>query len=324
MRVTRRGFLPLAAGATGLFVARGASAQPYPSRPVRLVVGFAAGGGTDLVARMMAEWLSRHFAQQFVVENRTGMSGNLATETVLRSPPDGHTLLFTGSNSTIGTSLYRKLAFDFRRDSVPVAFVMRFPNLMVVPSSLPVRSVREFIDYARGYPGKLSLASSGIGTTLHLAGEMFSQMTRIEMIHIPYRGSAAAYPDLISGRVHVLFDNITSGLEMARSGKVRALGVTSAARWAPVAEIPAISETVAGFEAMVWYGIVAPTGTPPEVVAALNKAVSAALNDPALAARLAETGGLPASMTPQELSRFIDDDIERWRKVVNFAGITVD
>lgn len=301
-----------------------AQPQTYPARPLRLVVGFAAGGGTDLIARMIGEWLGRALGQQVVIENRTGMSGNLAIDSAAKSQPDGYTLLFTGPNSTIGASLYRKLPFDFRQDIAPVAFVMRLPNLMLVAPSLPVSSVQEFIDYAKASPGKLSLASSGIGTTLHLSGEMFKAMTHTEMTHVPYRGGAAAYADLISGRVHVMFDNITSGLEMARSGKVKALGVTSAQRWDSSPEIPAVAETVPGFEAMVWYGIGVPKGTPGEVIGTLNRALNSAIRDPEFVGRLSETGGKPLAMTPAEFGRFLDEDIERWRKVVTFAGVTAD
>ena len=325
MKITRRQFLDLTAGAVVLVPEPWeAWAQTYPVRPVLLNVGFAAGGGTDLVARLVAEWLSRRLGQQFFVENTTGMGGNLSIERVLRSPPDGYTLLFAAPNSTIGASLYKKLPFNFQRDFVAVAFVMRFPNVMVVSPSLPVQSVQEFIDYAKTNPGKLSYASSGHGTSLHLSGAMFSLMTNIDMTHVPYRGSQAAYPDLISGRVHVMFDNITIAMAMARSGKVRALGVTSAVRWDSVPELPAIAETVPGFEAMVWYGIVAPKGTPADVVLTLNKVVTEAFSDPQFLARLAKTDGLPVSMTPQQFEKFIDDDIEKWRKVVNFAKAWIE
>jgi tripartite-type tricarboxylate transporter receptor subunit TctC len=325
MKMTRRQSLRLISAAAACFPAsRAAWAQSYPVRPIRLMLGFAAGGGTDIIARMIAESLSRQFGQQVVVENRTGMSGNLAIDLVTKSPPDGYTLLFTGPNSTIGASLYKKLPFDFRRDTVAVAFIMRLPNLMVVSPSLPVTSVKEFIDHAKSAPGTLSFASSGVGTTLHLSGEMFKAMTKIEMTHVPYRGGSAAYADLISGRVQVMFDNVTSGLEMAQSGKVRALGVTSAVRWASLPDMPAIAETVPGFEAMVWYGIVAPQGTPADIVLRLNQAVTAALKDTALAARFTESGGLPMSMTPQQFQKFLDEDVERWRKVVEFAGASVD
>jgi tripartite-type tricarboxylate transporter receptor subunit TctC len=325
MKITRRQFLDLTAGAVVLVPEPWqAWAQTYPVRPVLLSVGFAAGGGTDLVARLVAEWLSRRLGQQFFVENTTGMGGNLSIQRVLKSPPDGYTLLFAAPNSTIGASLYKKLPFIFRRDFVAVAFVMRFPNVMVVSPSLPVQSVQEFIDYAKTYPGKLSYASSGHGTSLHLSGAMFCLMTNIDMTHVPYRGSQAAYPDLISGRIHVMFDNITIAMAMARSGKVRALGVTSAVRWDSVPELPAIAETVPGFEAMVWYGIVAPNGTPADVVLTLNKVVTEAFSDPQFLARLAKTDGQPVSMTPQQFEKFIDDDIEKWRKVVNFAKAWIE
>jgi tripartite-type tricarboxylate transporter receptor subunit TctC len=325
MKMTRKKFLRVTAGVTAcVAVPWIARAQAYPVRSVRLVVGFAAGGGTDGIARLLAEWLSRHFRQQFVVENRTGMSGNFATEAVIRSPADGYTLLFTGTNSTIADSLYKKLPFDFRRDCVPVASIMRFPNLMVVSPSLPVSNVKEFIAYARSHPGELSLASSGHGTSLHLCGELFSAMTQVKMIHVPYRGSAVAYPDLIGGRVHVMFDNLTSGLEMARSGRVQGLGVTSAARWQSVPDIPAIAETVPGYEALVWYAIMAARGTPPDVVRVLNEAVSAALRDPVLRSRFAETGGVPLPMAPEALGEFINADVEKWRKVIDIAGVSAE
>jgi tripartite-type tricarboxylate transporter receptor subunit TctC len=320
----RRQFLGLIAGVLVLPISSTVVAETYPARPVRISVGFAAGGGTDLVARMVADWLSRRFDRQFFVENLTGMGGNLSIETALRSPPDGYTLLFAGPNSTIGASLYKKLPFDFRRDSAPIAFVMRFPNIMVVTPSLPVQSVEEFIEYARRSPGRLSFASSGHGTSLHLAGAMFNQLTRIDMTHVPYRGSAAAYPDLIAGRVHVLFDNIASAIGMVRSGKVRALGVTSAKRWESVPDIPAIAETVPGFEAMVWYGLVAPKGTATDIILSLNKAVNEAFRDPVFLARLAEVGGQPTAMTPGEFEKFIADDTEKWRSIVDSAGLSIE
>jgi tripartite-type tricarboxylate transporter receptor subunit TctC len=310
----------------GTFVAFGhpAAAADYPSRPVHMVVGLAAGGGTDNVARILGEWLSQHLGQQFVTENRTGMGGSLAAQAVINAPADGHTLLFMGPNNAIATSLYKKLPFDFLRDTVPVAGVMRLTNLMVVPPSLPVNTVQEFIDYAKANPGKLSMASSGHGTTVHLSGELFKAMTKIEMVHVPYRGSSAAYPDLMTGKVHVLFDNLTGAIQLVRSGKIRALGVTTDTRWGAVPDLPTIAETVPGYEASVWYGIVAPKGTPPEIVTVLNKAVNAALADPKLLARFEEAGGLPMPMSPGELGRLIAEETEKWRKVVEFAGVSVD
>jgi tripartite-type tricarboxylate transporter receptor subunit TctC len=325
MKISRRRFFDLSAGAVILAAGQPeAWAQTYPARPVLISVGLAAGGGTDRVARLVADWLSQRFGRPFIVENRTGMGGNLSIERVLKSPPDGYTLLFAAPNTTIGASLYKKLPFDFRRESTPVGFVMRFPNVMVVSPSLKVKSVQEFIDYAKAHPGKLSYASSGHGTSLHLSGAMFGLMTKIDIAHVPYRGSHAAYPDLIEGRVHVMFDNITIGLQMAQSGKVQALGVTSPDRWESVPDLPSIAETVPGFEAMVWYGLVAPRGTPPDVIMTLNRALAEAFNDAEFKARLVDTGGLPMSMTPAQFEKFIDEDIERWRKVVDFAKAWIE
>jgi tripartite-type tricarboxylate transporter receptor subunit TctC len=326
MKLPRRQFLHLAAGAAGLPAIAGiARAQAYPTRPVHLLVGLAAGGGTDVTARIIAEWLSQHFSQQFVVENRTGMAGNLAIQALVNSPADGHTLLFTGSNSTISASLYKKLPFNFLQDTIPVGGVMRFPNLMVVAPSLPVTTVQELIDYAKANPGKLSMASSGVGASAHLSGELFKFMTRVDMVHVPYRGGAAAYPDLMTGKVHMYIDNLTSViLELTRSGKLRALGVTSAKRWSSLPDIPAIAETVPGYEVNIWYGIVAPKSTPPQIVASLNKGVNAGLTDSKVVARLAEGGGVPMPMTPGEFGKFITDDAEKWRNVIEFAGVSVD
>jgi tripartite-type tricarboxylate transporter receptor subunit TctC len=314
----------LAAGAVVPAQSGVARAQAYPSRPVHLIVGLAAGGGTDAVARIMAERLSEHFGQQFVVENRTGMAGNLANQFVVSAPPDGHTLSFSGAASTISSVLYKTLPFDFQRDFAPVGGVMRFPNLMVVPPSLPVRTVQEFIDYAKARPGQLSMASSGIGASPHLSGELFKFMTKIEMVHVPYRGSAAIYPDLMAGNVHVLFDNLAGSIGLARAGKLRALAVTTAKRWEALPDIPAIAETVPGYEVNVWYGIFAPRNTPPDVIATLNKAIGVALTDPKVTARFAEVGGLPMPMSPAELAKYVADDTEKWRKVVEFAGVKLE
>lgn len=326
MKYPRRQFLHLAAGVAASPVLPGAAkAQAYPTRPVLILVGLAPGGGTDLTARIIAEWLSQYFGHQFVIENRTGMAGNLAAQALINSSADGHTLLFTGPNSTISSSIYKKLPFNFLQDTVPVGGVMRFPNLMVVPPSLPVKSVQEFIDYANANPRNLSLASSGVGTSTHLSGELFKFMTKINMVHVPYRGTSAAYPDLMSGRVHVLFDNLAGQiLEFVRSGRLRALGVTTASRWDLTPSIPAIAETVPGYAVNVWYGIVAPKNTSPEVVAALNRAINAGLADSKVIGRFAESGGMPMPMTPSEFGKFISDDTEKWRSVVEFAGVSVD
>src|SRR6476469_683467 len=258
-----------------------AAAADYPNRPVRWLIGFAAGGPVDIVARIMSQWLSDHFGPQFVVENRAGSGGNLAAAAAVNSPPDGYTLLFVAPNNAISTSLYKKLPYDFIRDTVPVASIMQLTNMMVVPMGLPVKTVQEFIDYCKAKPCKVSFASSGNGTSVHMSAELFKALTKVEMTHVPYRGSAIAYPDLISNKVQVLFDNLPSALEQVRAGTMRGLGVTSPQRWPSVPEFPAIAETVPGFEAVGFYGISAPPkGTPPEIIEILNKAVGEALKEP--------------------------------------------
>jgi tripartite-type tricarboxylate transporter receptor subunit TctC len=300
------------------------SAADYPNRPVHWLIGFAPGGPVDIVARIMSQWLSDRLGQQFVVENRAGSGGNIAAAAAINAEPDGYTLLFVAPNNAISTSLYKRLPYDFIRDTVPIAGIMRLTNMMVVPTSLPVKTVQEFIDYCRANPGKVSYASSGNGTSVHMSAELFKAMTKVEMNHVPYRGSALAYPDLISNRVQTIFDNLPGALEQVRAGTLRALGVTSPQRWPGVPDIPAIAETVPGFESVGFYGISAPKGTPPEIVAQLNKAVGEALQDPKLAARLAELGGQPMPMTPPEFGKLIADETEKWRKVVEFAGVSVD
>src|SRR5438128_2757280 len=242
------------------------SAADYPNRPVRWLIGFTAGGPVDTVARIMAQWLSERFGQQFVVENRAGSGGNLAAAAAVNSPPDGYTLLFVAPNNAISTSLYKKLPYDFIRDTVPVAGIMRLTNMMVVPKDLPVTTVQEFIDYCKANPGKVSYASSGYGTSVHMSAELFKAMTKVDMNHVPYRGSAIAYPDLISNKVQTIFDNLPGALEQVRGGNLRALGVTSPERWPSVPDVPAIAETVPGFSAVGFYGISAPKGTPPEII----------------------------------------------------------
>jgi tripartite-type tricarboxylate transporter receptor subunit TctC len=300
------------------------SAADYPSRPVRWLIGFAAGGAVDIVARIMSQWLSERLGQQFIVENRAGSGGNLAAAAAITSPPDGYTLLFVAPNNAISTSLYKKLPYDFIRDTVPVASIMQLTNMMVVPASLPVKTVQEFIDYCKANPGKVAYASSGNGTSVHMSAELFKVLTHVDMVHVPYRGSAIAYPDLISNKVQVLFDNLPGALEQVRAGTMRGLGVTSPQRWPTVPDVPAIAETVPGFESVGFYGISAPKGTPPEIVEILNKAVGEALKDPKLVARLAELGGIPKPMTPAEFGKLLTDETEKWRKVVEFAGVSVD
>jgi tripartite-type tricarboxylate transporter receptor subunit TctC len=305
-------------------LAQPSQAEDYPTRPVLLLVGLAAGGGTDTVARIVGERLSRALGQPVVVENKPGMGGTLAAQAALAAAPDGYTLLFAGPNHVIAKSLYKKLPIDFQRDAVPVAGVMRTTNLMVVPPSLPVKTVQEFIDYGKAHPGKLSMASTGVGTSVHLSGELFKAMTKIEMVHVPYRGSAPAYPDLVTGKVDVLFENLTGSIQFVETGALRALGVTSAKRWQGLPDIPAIAETVPGYEADVWYGIVAPKGTPPWIIEILSKAMNAALSDPALIARFAAVGGLPMPMSPEQFGKLIADESEKWRKVIEDAGISID
>jgi tripartite-type tricarboxylate transporter receptor subunit TctC len=300
------------------------SAADYPNRPVRWLIGFAPGGPVDIVARIMAQWLSEHFGQQFVVENRAGSGGNIATAAAIGSTPDGYTLLFSGANNAISASLYKKLPFDFIRDTLPVASFMQVPNMLVVSNAMPVKTVQELIDYCKANPGKVAFASSGNGTTVHMAAELFKAMTKCDMVHVPYRGSAVAFPDVISNKVQLIFDNLPSALEQARGGSVRALGVTSPQRWPSVPDVPAIAETVPGYESSVFYGISAPKGTPPDIIEILNKAVNEALQDPKLVARLAEVGGVPKPLTPEGYGRLIAAETEKWRKVVEFAGVSVE
>lgn len=309
---------------SGLLSASPPASAAYPDRPVHWLIGFSAGGPVDIVARIMAQWLSDRLGQQFIVENRTGSGGNIAAAAAVNSPADGYTLLFVAPNNAISTSLYKKLPFDFLRDTVPVASIMQLTNMLVVSNAFPAKTVQEFIDYCKANPGKVSFASSGNGTSVHMSAELFKVMTKCDMVHVPYRGSAIAFPDIISNKVQLIFDNLPSALEQAKGGNVRALGVTSPQRWPSVPDVPAIAETVHGFESVGFYGISAPKGTPSEVIEILNKAVGEALKDPKLIARLTEVGGLPKAMTPAEFGKLVSDETEKWRKVVEFAGVSVD
>jgi tripartite-type tricarboxylate transporter receptor subunit TctC len=324
MRALR--FLAALSGLLALYllVHPAAGAETYPSRPVHFIVGFTAGGPTDIVARIVSEWLSDHLGQQFVVENRAGSGGMIAANAVVNAPPDGYTILFVAPNNAIGASLYKNLPFNFLRDTAPVAGIMRLANIMVVPPSLPVYSVAEFIDYAKAHPGEPSFASSGNGTSVHMSGELFKAMTGINIVHVPYRGSSAAFPDLMTGKVHVMFDNLPGSIEFVRSGQLRALGVTTAKRSDVLPDVPAIGEIVPGYEASVWYGIAAPKGTPLEAIEVLNKAVAAALADPKMKVRLAELGGIAMPMSPDEFGKLVAEETEKWAKVVKFAGISVE
>ncbi len=300
------------------------SAADYPNRPVRWLIGFSAGGPVDLVARIMAQALSERLGQQFVVENRAGSGGNIATEAGINSPPDGYTLMFSGANNAISASLYKRLPFNFIRDTMPVASFTQVPNMLVVSNAMPVKTVQELIDYCKANPGKISFASSGNGTTVHMSAELFKAMTKCDMVHVPYRGSAIAFPDVISNKVQLIFDNLPTAMEQARSGTVRALGVSSPQRWPSVPDVPAIAETVPGYESTVFYGMSAPKGTPPEIIDILNKAVNEVLKDPKMIARFATIGGVPKPMTPAEYGKLIADETEKWRKVVDFAGVSVE
>ena len=318
----RRDFLQLAAGAAALGTASTvASAQAYPTRPVHWIVSFTAGGPNDTVARIIGQYLSDRLGQQFVIENKVGAGGNIGMAAVLSSPPDGYTIGFVAPNNAINTTLYEKLPFDFVRDSVPVAGTMLLTNVMVVHPDVPAKTVAEFIAYAKANPGKINMASSGSGTSVHMSGELFKVMTGINMQHVPYRGSAPAMQDLLTNRVQVIFDNLPGSMAHIKAGTLRALGVTAGKRAQALPDVPTIGETVPGYEAVIWYGIVAPKGTPPEVVDTLNTAVNAVLADPQLKARLAALGGEPMPMTPAQFGKLIADETEKWAKVVTFAGM---
>jgi tripartite-type tricarboxylate transporter receptor subunit TctC len=321
----RRDFLQLAAGAAALGTASTvASAQAYPTRPVHWIVSFTAGGPNDTVARIIGQYLSDRLGQQFVIENKVGAGGNIGMAAVLSSPPDGYTIGFVAPNNAINTTLYEKLPFDFVRDSVPVAGTMLLTNVMVVHPDVPAKTVAEFIAYAKANPGKINMASSGSGTSVHMSGELFKVMTGINMQHVPYRGSAPAMQDLLTNRVQVMFDNLPGSMAHIKAGTLRALGVTAGKRAEALPDVPTIGETVPGYEAVIWYGIVAPKGTPPEVVDTLNTAVNAVLTDPQLKAQLAALGGEPMPMTPAQFGKLIADETEKWAKVVKFSGAKAD
>jgi tripartite-type tricarboxylate transporter receptor subunit TctC len=324
MKLARRRFLQrLAAGAAALSaVARIARAQSYPARPVRIVVGFAAGGTGDILVRLIGQRLSERLGQTFVVDNRPGGGGNISTEVVVRAPPDGYTLLQVGTSHAINTTLY-KLDFDLIRDIVPVAGIARAHLVMLVHPSFPARTVPEFIAHAKANPGKINMASAGSGSSPRLAGELFKLMTGIDMVHVPYRGGAPAMSDLIAGQVQVMFSNLPA-VEYIRAGKLRALAVTTATRSDELAEVPTVGEFVPGYEASAWYGLGAPKGTPAEIVETLNKETNAALADPTIKARLADFGGRALVGSPVDFGRLIAEETEKWAKVVKFANIKVE
>jgi tripartite-type tricarboxylate transporter receptor subunit TctC/ABC-type uncharacterized transport system substrate-binding protein len=322
MKLPRRKFLHLAAGAAALpAVSRIARAQAYPTRPVRIIAGYPPGGSIDIHARLIGQWLSQRLGQPFVVENRPGAGGNVGSEAAAHAAPDGYTLLISGIGNTISATLYDKLKYDFIRDFAPVAGVMRAANVIDVHPSVPVNSVPELIAYAKANPGKVTMGSPGVGTSPHLSGELFKLMTGVDMLHVPYRGNAPALTDLLAGQLQVLFDGISSSIEHIRSGKVRALAVTTATRVPSLPDVPTVGEFVPGYEVSVWFSVSAPRNTPPEIIATLNREINAGLADPKLKARLVELGGAPMPMTPAEVGKLIASETEKWAKVIRAANI---
>jgi tripartite-type tricarboxylate transporter receptor subunit TctC len=321
----RRRFLHLAAGAATLpAVSRVASAQAYPTRPVRIMVGFPPGGGADIVARLMAQWLSERLGQQFIVENRPGAAGNIAVEGLVRAPPDGYTLAIVNTNNSINAALYDKLSFNLIRDIMPVAGLTSDPMLVVVSPSVAARTVPEFIAYAKANPGKINMASGGNGSVQHVAGELFKMMAGVDFTHVPYRGAGPALTDLIGGQVHVMFDVTTSSIEHIRSGQLRALAVTTATRVQSMPDIPSVSESVPGYEATANRGIGVPKNTPSDIVDKLNKEINAGLGDPKMVVRIAELGGGPLAGSPADFGRLLTQEVEKWGNVVKFASLKAE
>jgi tripartite-type tricarboxylate transporter receptor subunit TctC len=324
MRFSRRQFLHLAAVATGLpAVSRMAHAETYPARPVRIFVGFAAGGAPDIAARLIAQWLSERLGQQFIIENRPGAGGNIATEAVVDASPDGYTLLQAGLQNAVNATLYEKLSYDFIRDIAPVASVSHENYGMEVHPSFPAKTVPDFIAYAKANPGKLNMASPGNGTGPHMAGELFKIMAGVDMVHVPYRGSPPALTDLLAGQVHLMFSPLSSSIEYVRAGKLRALAVTTAARSTALPDLPTVGEFVPGYAASGWFGICAPAKTPVEIVDKLNKEINTGLADSKLKARLADLGSEAFAGTPADFGKHIAEETEKWGKVVRAAHIKV-
>jgi tripartite-type tricarboxylate transporter receptor subunit TctC len=321
MKLPRRTFLLLAAGAALSATARPARSQAYPTRPVRVIVGFAAGGAPDILARLVGQWLSDRLGQTFVVENRPGASGNLATQLVVDAPADGHTLLLVSLSNAVNASLYENLTFDFVRDIAPVAGISRDPNVVVVNPSFPAHTLPEFIAYAKAHPGKINMASPGVGTSPHMAGELFKFMAGVDMVHVAYRASPPAITDLMGGQVQVYFAPISAAIEYVRAGKLRALAVTTAKRAAVLPDIPSVGDFVPGYEASAFYGIGAPKSTPAGIVARLNKEINAGLADATLSARLADLGSSAFFGSPDDFGKLMAGETEKWGKVVKFAKI---
>ncbi len=325
MKLPRRNFLYLATIAAALpAVSRIAQAQAYPSRPVRIIVGFAAGGVVEIVARQIGQSLSERLGQPFIIESRPGAAGNIATEAVVRAPPDGYTLLEVSSANAINATLYDKLNFVFLRDIAPIAGIIRLPFVMVVNPSVPAKTVPEFIAYAKANPGKLTMASGGIGAATHLAGELFKVMTSVDIVHVPYRGLAASLTDLLGGLVQVTFASVPSSVAYINAGRLRALAVTTATRSEALPDIPTVGEFVPGYEASNWYGVGAPKATPAEIVEKLNKEINAGLADPNMKARLVDLGGTVLAGSPADFGKLIAEETEKWGKVVRFTGINAD
>jgi tripartite-type tricarboxylate transporter receptor subunit TctC len=322
MNLPRRQFFRLVAGAFAApAIARDALAGAYPSRPVRLLSGFAPAGGNDIIARLMAQWLTERLGQTFIVENRPGAGTNIAAEAVINSPPDGHVLFVTNLSNAINATLYDKLNFNFMRDMLPVAGIAQAPSAFAINSSFPAKTVPEFIALAKANPGRINMGSAGVGSTGHLAGELFKMMAGVNLIHVPYRGNAPALTDLIAGQIEVLFPSLGSSIEYVKTGKLHALAVTGATRSDALPDLPTVAETLPGYQAASFYGIGAPRNTPVEVVEVLNNAVNAGLADPKLKARLADLGSVPLAGQPAAFGELIADETEKWGRVIRFAGI---
>jgi tripartite-type tricarboxylate transporter receptor subunit TctC len=325
MKLPRRTFLRLAAGVAALPVVwRIARAQSYPSRPVRVIVATAAGGGNDTVARLIGQWLSEHFDQQFVVENRPGAGSNIGTEAVVRASADGYTLLLVSASNSINATLYEKLTFNFVQDITPVASIMRTPLVMLVNPSVPAMTALEFIAYAKANPGKINMASGGNGTPSHMSGELLRMMAGVDLVHVPYRGLGPALTDLLGGQVQVIFGGTTASIAYTRAGKLRALAVTTTARSELLPDLPTLGDFVPGYEASQWYGIGAPKNTPTEIIDRLNEEINASLGDPKIKARLTDLGGIALPGSPADFGKLIAEETEKWGKVVRFAGIKAD
>ncbi len=322
MQLPRRRFLHLAAGAAALPTAsRIARAQSYPARPVRLLVGAPPGGTADVFVRLVCQWLSNRLGQPFVIENRLGAATNIAAEAVVRAPSDGYTLYDASTANAINATLYDNLNFNFIRDIAPVAGVVRVFNVMDVNPSFPAKTVPEFIAYAKANPGKINMGSAGIGSTIHLSGELFKAMTGVDMVHVPYRGGPDAVTALLSGDIQVMFDNLTNSIQHIKAGKLRPLAVTASARLAALPDVPTISEFVPGYEASAWWGVGAPKNTPADIIDKLNSEINLALADPNIKARFADLGGTPMPMTVAEFTKLIADETEKWGKLIRADGI---